>query len=150
MLENQRYKYRINVFTENAIQRSYSNIINISKIWLCFPISSHDVSWFKFYFVLLRLFQKRLQRSLFRAVNSFLLKKPRLQLPCHEIPSTIDDVCRLICSTTFKSCPLDPIPTFLVKKFAGILCAPIANVVNLSVNLFLPRCFKTSLCDCPS
>ena len=51
--------------------------------------------------------------SLFRIVNSFLLKKLSLQLPVS----------------------------------AGILCAPIDDVLNLSLSTCLSRCFKSSLCD---
>jgi hypothetical protein len=50
-------------------------------------------------------------------------------------PVTRADVLSLITNCPTKSSPLDPIPTFLLKKVAEIFVAPITKLVNLSLSL---------------
>jgi hypothetical protein len=120
------------------------------------------------------------KKSLFKIVDSFLLKKPALRLPSHtDLPALLEkfgdfflkkihdirtsldvfgstsvteqpmtsrsftkfapvtsaDVLSLITRCPTKSSPLDPIPTFLLKKVAEILVTPITKLVNLSLSL---------------
>ena len=47
---------------------------------------------------------------------------------------TTDDARKLISLSPNKSSRLDPIPTVLLKRFADILSAPIASIINLSLS----------------
>ena len=52
----------------------------------------------------------------------------------HQV--SVNDVYILICSAKSKSTSLDPMPTFLVKRFASILAVPIASIINMSLATF--------------
>lgn len=43
------------------------------------------------------------------------------------------DIGKTILAGPYKSCSLDPWPTFLVKKYIDLLKVPIAKIVNLSL-----------------
>ena len=44
------------------------------------------------------------------------------------------EVRRLIMPSPMKSCTLDPVPTFLLKEFVGVLLPYVTNVVNASLS----------------
>jgi hypothetical protein len=52
----------------------------------------------------------------------------------HEV--SVDEVYTLISSSKSKTSSLEPMPTFLVKRFAKILAVPIASIINLSMANF--------------
>ena len=56
---------------------------------------------------------------------------------------SVDDVYTLMCSSKSKTSSLDPMPTFLVKRFARILAVPIASIINMSIaNFSVPVALK--------
>ena len=55
----------------------------------------------------------------------------------------MDDVYTLMCSSKSKTTSLDPMPTFLVKRFARILAVLIASIINMSIaNFSVPVALK--------
>jgi hypothetical protein len=59
----------------------------------------------------------------------------------HQV--SVNDVYTLMCSSKSKSTSLDPMPTFLVKRFARILAVPIASIINMSIaNSSVPAVLK--------
>ena len=56
---------------------------------------------------------------------------------------SVDDVYTLMCSSKSKTSSLDPMPTFLVKRFARILAVLIASIINMSIaNFSVPAALK--------
>lgn len=58
-------------------------------------------------------------------------------------PVTEDEIQKLIMTSATKSCILDPIPTFLLKKCLNVLLPIITKLINLSFKSSkVPDCFK--------
>jgi len=57
---------------------------------------------------------------------------PAAQFTSFE-PLTEDQVKKIILSSPTKSCPLDPIPTWLLKELSNTLAPVITKIVNLSI-----------------
>jgi len=132
------------------------------------------------------------KHSLYKIVDSFLVKKPTLRLPDHNsleelvcqfnqffeqktanIRASLDaadssspiqeearpvpqfscfspvsesEIAELIRSCPTKSCPLDPIPTYLLKTYADVLAPAITRIVNKSLSLgVFPDLMKLAL-----
>src|SRR5437870_956201 len=61
-------------------------------------------------------------------------------------PATLDEVRRAIISSSNATCPLDPIPTHLLKSCLDSLILPITNIINLSLsNGIFPDTFKSAI-----
>jgi len=61
-------------------------------------------------------------------------------------PFSDRDVADLIRSRPSKSCPLDPVPTYLLKSYADTLAPVIAKIVNMSLSQgVLPSEMKLAL-----
>ena len=62
------------------------------------------------------------------------------------LPATLSEVRQLIFSSSNKQCPLDPLPTFLIKQCFDELGPIITKLVNLSlVEGIFPSSFKSAL-----
>ena len=60
---------------------------------------------------------------------------------------TQDEMGKIISKSPTKSCPLDPLPTFLIKECINILLPSITKLVNFSLSEGLaPDGFKKSCC----
>ena len=58
-------------------------------------------------------------------------------------PATEEEIHKIIMSSASKSCGLDPIPTFLLKKCIHVLLPVITKIINLSFAMArVPACFK--------
>jgi len=58
-------------------------------------------------------------------------------------PATEEEVRKIIMASASKSCCLDPIPTYLLKKCLHILLPVITKIINLSFSsATVPECFK--------
>ena len=70
---------------------------------------------------------------------------PAAQFTSFE-PLTEDQVKKIILSSPTKSCPLDPIPTWLLKELSNTLVPIITKIVNLSLLTgHLPSSLKQAL-----
>ena len=85
-----------------------------------------------------------------------VLVKPSSVLPVHDTvpngslntftPLTIDEVQKLVTNSPTKSCSLDPLPTWLLKKTLPTVLPSIARIVNSSLELYkFPSAMKTAL-----
>ena len=63
----------------------------------------------------------------------FLCQYKEMDLLCLRTVST-EEVIKLIGSLPTKSCPLDPVPTRLLKQCLSVLIVPITEIVNLSLS----------------
>ncbi|XP_038061112.1 uncharacterized protein LOC119731897 [Patiria miniata] len=61
-------------------------------------------------------------------------------------PASDTEVMKIVKSAPTKTCPLDPIPTSLVKDHINVLIHPITLIINKSLATgHFPTCFKTAL-----
>ena len=62
------------------------------------------------------------------------------------MPTTTDDITKLVSKSAYKSCKLDPIPTHLLKDNLSSLAPVIADIVNMSIATgVFPSVFKKAL-----
>ena len=62
------------------------------------------------------------------------------------MPTTTDEITKLVCKSACKSCMLDPIPTHLLKANLSSLAPVIADIVNVSITTgVFPSAFKKAL-----
>ncbi|XP_038049729.1 uncharacterized protein LOC119723237 [Patiria miniata] len=61
-------------------------------------------------------------------------------------PASDTEVMKIVKSAPTKTCPLDPIPTSLVKDHINVLLHPLTLIINKSLATgHFPTCFKTAL-----
>ena len=61
-------------------------------------------------------------------------------------PASVVEIRKLITSSPSKSCDIDPIPTWLLKKHLNVLSTPITKIVNLSLhNAAFHQRFKSAI-----
>jgi len=62
-----------------------------------------------------------------------LIFRSDLQTACHISPVSCSEVAKIIASMSSKSCSLDPMPTWLVKKTRDVLVPVICNLCNATL-----------------
>ena len=73
--------------------------------------------------------------------------RPRVTQPFSSFtPTSADEMAKLIMKAPNKQCSLDPVPTWLVKKFHHILAPVLSHLVNASLSQgIFPRDHKSAL-----
>ena len=89
---------------------------------------------------------EKLQPLFTESIDSSRSPSPTVQQLQNLQPATIDEIRTLINKSPSKSCPLDPIPTFLLKDCLEELLPAITTIINASLNTAsVPISFKKAV-----
>ena len=89
---------------------------------------------------------EKLQPLFTESIDSSRSPSPTVQQLQNLQPATTDEIRTLINKSPSKSCPLDPIPTFLLKDFLEELLPAITTIINASLNTAsVPISFKKAV-----